>query len=75
MKVHVVIYEHRHGTSVSAYSTAEAAEQARLDIAANWWDTEIATHHPKPTDPKELADVYFEIIDDELFHIHELEVL
>jgi hypothetical protein len=59
MKVIVTNYEHRHGSDIAIYAKPEDAEAARQAVAEEWWDQEIGDI-PKPDDPKEMADEYFE---------------
>lgn len=61
MRVHVAIFSHKHGQDVSVFADAQGAEQARRDIAADWWDKEVKNREPKPKDEKELADRYYAI--------------
>lgn len=59
MKVFVTIYDHKHGTDVNVFSTKELATQHRIDIADEWWVMEYP-NKPKPTDPEEMVDAYFD---------------
>jgi hypothetical protein len=75
MKVYVGLYEHKHGSNVAVYASAQAAETARQLIADEGWDREIGNTRTRPADPKELADTYFDALDGrEYFTIHECEV-
>jgi hypothetical protein len=75
--VFVATYDHKHGSDVSLYASAEAAEHARQDIAAQYWD-QAGWKDPKPADPKELADRYFELCEQhgggEWFSVIEREI-
>lgn len=61
LDVFVTVYSHRHGEDLGACATAEDAEAARQLTAASQWDSEI-DGVAKPDDPKELADLYYEIM-------------
>ena len=71
--VWVLVYDHRHGTSVETFTTKDAAEKARIDLAMEYWDSEIPSRIHKPTNPEELAAVYFDYMADhsEYCSIHE----
>ena len=78
MKVFVATYEHRHGADIQVFATGAGAEQYRQTIASEWWDDEMKGDTEKPTNPEELADVYFDYMIDrdrgEFFSVEECEV-
>lgn len=55
----VAVYEHKYGTDTFACTTRLAAEILREGVAAQSWEAEMGTL-PKPSDPEELADAYFD---------------
>lgn len=56
----VLVYEHKYGLGVTAYTTEQAAQKALQGIAAEFWDDEMPEDLPRPEDPCEMADAYFE---------------
>jgi hypothetical protein len=58
----VAVYDHRFGQDIEAYGTEAEAELERQGIAGGNWDNEFNTDVPKPDDPEELADAYFEMM-------------
>ena len=73
MKVYVAIYEHKHGRDVRVFATDALAEAWRQEIASYWWDKEMDSA-PRPDDPHELANEYFDTIE-EFFGIEETELV
>ena len=59
MKVYVVVWEHRYGQDVWAFTSLESAREQRRKIAEEWFDVECS-HLDKPEDRDELTDLYFE---------------
>ncbi len=59
MNIFVTVWDHKYGTDIAAFKTAEQAEEYRQEIAAEQWDDEIGGGEEKPTDPEDLADAYF----------------
>ena len=55
----VAVYEHKYGTDTFACTTRLAAEILREGVAAQSWGAEMGSL-PKPSDPEELADAYFD---------------
>lgn len=55
----VAVYEHKHGMDTFACTTRLAAEILREGVAAQFWEAEMGDL-PKPSDPDELADAYFD---------------
>ena len=55
----VAVFEHRHGMDTFACTTRLAAEIIREGVAAQFWEAEMGDL-PKPSDPEELADAYFD---------------
>lgn len=55
----VAVYEHKYGMDTFACTTRLAAEIIREGVAAQFWEAEMGTL-PKPSDPEELADAYFD---------------
>lgn len=73
--VWVCTYGNKHGTDVSVFTSAEAAERYRQEVADDWWELELPTDRIKPDDPAEAADEYFEFMEGyETFTISEAEV-
>ena len=68
----VAVFEHKHGMDTFALTSFEAAENLRNSIAAEFWETEMGDL-PKPEDPDELAEAYFNEMSShgEFFTIHE----
>lgn len=58
--VWVLVFEHKYGMDVRTYTTRQAAEQFRQGLAADFWDTEMPEDLPRPEDPADLADAYFD---------------
>lgn len=59
MTVHVLIIEHRHGTSVSVHTTPEGAQRVLNEYVAEWWEKE--TERPIPEiDGAAMVEEYFE---------------
>lgn len=58
--IYVVVYEHKHGSDIFARRSRTEAENLRNELAADWWDEEMPEGEPKPEDPYELADIYFD---------------
>lgn len=58
--VTVLVIEHRHGTEVWMHNTPEGAERSRIGWAETWGDEEMPSDVPKPADPEEMADAYFD---------------
>lgn len=56
----VVHYETPQGAEGMAFLSAEAAEEHRQTLAATHWESKIGDTMERPTDPKALADAYFE---------------
>lgn len=54
----VAVFEHRHGMDTFACTTRLAAEMLREGVAAQFWEVEMGDL-PKPEDPEDLADAYF----------------
>ena len=77
MKVIVTIYSYRYGEDIGVYATFEGAENARQDIADEWWEHEMPKSESKPVDRKKMADAYFEHMEnhDEFFSVEECEVI
>jgi hypothetical protein len=53
------VYEHRHGTDISAYATEAAAQAGREALAREMWEDEL------PDEPMPAADVagaYFDLV-------------
>jgi len=61
MKVFVVVWEHRYGQDVWAFTSLESAREQRRKIAEKWFDEECC-HLDKPEDRDELTDLYFEVM-------------
>ncbi len=59
MQVYVVVWEHRYGQDVWAFTSLESAREQRRKIAEEQFDTECG-HLEKPEDRDELTDLYFE---------------
>lgn len=57
--VFVAVHEDKFGTNVSVYATADLAEQARQEIAAENWEDDMDDKE-MPSDPAEAADAYFD---------------
>lgn len=74
MRVFVTVYEHRHGTDVYAFATAQRAELERQRIASEWWSDVFGDGEEMPDDPSEAADIYFDTVTDEYFNVEECEV-
>jgi hypothetical protein len=64
MDVFVAIYSHKHGQDVCVYATAALAEQARQEVAREFWYDLENPPVPVPADP---ADVYFSMKADEKY--------
>lgn len=77
-RVFVSLYEHRHGSDLAAHGTEAGALARKIAIAAEYWDEEIGAAEPRPADPKNMANRYFEIMAErdraEFFTVEELEV-
>jgi len=69
----VAIYEHRHGVDVLLFATEAEAETWRAELANEWWEREFPGE-PKPADPDELRDSYWERIEDESFTIQPVKL-
>lgn len=78
MKVYVATYTHKHGTDMRVFETKESAENWKTEIAKRWWDDLPNKKYSMPDDPKEIADTYFEIMQesggDEFFDVEECDV-
>jgi len=64
---------HRHGDDLYASMTPEAADQIVRDYVEDWWDHE-KLDIPKPLDPVQMVEDYFEMMDDESYQIQEAEL-
>ncbi|MBS1895482.1 MAG: hypothetical protein JST59_29635 [Actinobacteria bacterium] len=67
MKVHVFIYEHRHGTDVSVHRHRSGGLAAAAAVAREWWE-EARRIDPTlpaqpPSDDTEATELYFEAQD------------
>lgn len=62
-RVHVVIYEHRHGQDVTVHATPEGAERRKVGLAREYWD-EVAGRdgcpETAPEDDAEAVGLYFD---------------
>ncbi len=67
MRVYAATYEHRHGSDVRVFKTAEGAEAWRVEIALQWWEKEFGDE-PMPTEPGTAANEYWERVEDEWFN-------
>lgn len=78
--VFVAIYEHCHGQDVCVFAHAAKAEQWRQEVAATWWNSGLGEDEPRPEDPAQLADDYFDEMSNrgggyfESFTVNECEV-
>lgn len=70
-RVVVATYEHKHGTDVRAFQSEPGALRWRVEIADRWWDEEFDEERPTAGD---LGQAYFENIEGEFFHIHDVAV-
>lgn len=68
MKVYVAIFRHKHGDDVAVYSTEEAAENARIAVAGEFWFDDAERPF---TGTSEDADYYFDEMWDETFEIRD----
>ena len=59
MKVYVLVWNHKYGNEVYVFTTRERAEEKRRFIAETWFNAECS-HLEKPKDRDELADMYFD---------------
>ena len=59
MQIFVVVWAHRYGQGVWAFTSLESAREQRRLIAEEWFDKECV-YLDKPEDRDELAAVYFE---------------
>ena len=68
----VAVYEHKYGMDTHAFTTHAEAEGMRRRIADWFWEAEMGDL-PKPEDPDELAEAYFNEMSShgEFFTIHE----
>lgn len=74
-KVVVATFQHKHGSDVQVFASAELAEAWRQEVAACNWSN--GTDEAMPSDPRAAADRYFEIgesIGDEFFSTAEAEI-
>ena len=61
MRIFVVVWEHRYGQDVCAFTSLESAREHRRKIAEEWFDVEC-DHLDKPEDRDELTDLYFDTV-------------
>lgn len=61
MRIFVVVWEHRYGQDVWAFTSLESAKEQRRKIAEEWFDKEC-DHLDKPEDRDDLTDLYFETV-------------
>jgi hypothetical protein len=75
MKVIVAIWDHRHGQDIRVFDSEDGAKRWQREIAEEWWEKELG-NEPKPEDPQEMADAYFELMEgrDEFFSYGPYEV-
>ncbi len=78
MKVHVAVWEHKHGDDVRVFASAEGAGKWRREIAEDWWEDEMDGRE-KPEDSEAAADAYFAAMAErsggnEYFTVRETEV-
>lgn len=59
MQVYVVVWDHRYGQDVWAFTSLESAREQRRKIAEERFDEECG-HLEKPEDRDALTDLYFE---------------
>lgn len=74
MQIFVVVWEHRYGQDVWAFASRERAEEKRISIAEEWFDTECS-HLEKPEDRGELADLYFETMSTDVAHFESCHII
>ena len=76
MKVFVTRYDHRHGSDIAVFATAEAAESSRQTIAYQWLEAEMPGPMPEAEPPNVIADLYFDHMQerDEFFSVEECDV-
>lgn len=69
----VAVYEHKYGMDTHAFTTHAEAEGMRRRIADWFWEAEMGDL-PKPEDPEEMADAYFNEMGDhgEFFNIQQV---
>lgn len=70
MQVYVLQIDHKHGTSISAFTTEQLAEHWVADFCREWWDHENVEGNP-PDNDSECITQYFNHIDGrESWEIH-----
>jgi hypothetical protein len=74
--VYVAIFEHKHGTDVRVFQSEDDAQRWRVDLAKEYWDTEMQGPMPRDATDAEIADDYFDRMGDygEFFNIQESEL-
>lgn len=72
--VYVATYEHRHGTDIRVFSNDGAAEIWRQAIAQEWWEKELASPMPEADTPAQIANLYFDALDDEWFNVQQATI-
>ena len=63
-EVTVLSISHRHGTDTTVHISLAAAREALHAWVVEWWDKEIP-NRPRPEDPEEAIQMYFERVSDE----------
>lgn len=74
MKIYIAVYSHPHGEDLRAFSTKAEVDEWRAEIAKEFWETGIPSTIEKPTDPQEMVDTYWEMVNDEWFASSEQEL-
>jgi hypothetical protein len=72
MKVHVFVYEHRHGTDLSVHRSEELAIESAAAVAREWWEEACQQDKTLPQRPPsadaEAIRLYFEAQEGFEFH-------
>jgi hypothetical protein len=66
----IVAIEHKHGTDLHAASTMDKADAIVRAYVDEWWEHEME-ETPKPEDPDQMVEEYFDAMDDESYMIQE----
>lgn len=65
MQIHIGVWDHEHGTDVSAHRSTEGLEKWRQEIVQDNWEEHFQDEE-MPADPSEAADRYFELMGDRI---------
>lgn len=75
MKINIWIthISHKHGDDLYASMTPEAADRIVRSYVDEWWDEEMQGA-PKPLDPIQMVEEYFDSMDYESYQIQETQL-